>query len=257
MGRQFPEFLIIGAAKSGTTSLISDLRHHPEVCTPGAEVNFFSHFYDNGEDWYRSLFSQPQLLCGEKSTSYLYNRSSAERIFRYNPQMKLIILLREPVKRAYSNWTMRRIQNRLLNQVHNFNDRNRHQITNIGFRHLFYDYLSCKDDPVRFYEPLDVFERSLYMKQIAGYLEWFPHGQILVLIAERYFQSPDETLEKIGGFLGIGAFPPKQHAWKRKTEYPAPLDPETALEIHRFFQPHNRQLFDFLCEEIPEWQIYD
>lgn len=253
MARQIPEFLIIGAAKSGTTSLITDLRHHPEVCTPGVEVNYFSHFYDKGEDWYRSRFSQPQLVCGEKSTSYLYDRSCAGKIYQYNPAMKLIILLREPVKRAYSNWTMRRVQNRLLNQADHFNSRSQYRITNLGFRHLFHDYLACQNEPARFYEPLDVFERSMYMAQISRFLEWFPRNQLLILIAERFFHAPADTLDCVSDFLGIGPFPQQLSAWKRKMEYPAPLDPETACEMHAFFQPFNRQLIDFLGEEIPEW----
>lgn len=253
MARQIPEFLIIGAAKSGTTSLITDLRHHPEVCTPGVEVNYFSHFITKGDVWYRSRFAEPLLICGEKSTSYLYDSSCAGKIYRYNPEMKLIIMLREPVRRAYSNWTMRRVQNRLLNQAEHFNSLSKYRISNLGFRHLFHDYLACRNEQERFYEPLDVFERSMYMKQISCFLEWFPRNQLLILISERFFRTPADTLEFVGDFLGIGPFPERQNAWKRKMEYPAPLDPATASEMRTFFQPFNQQLFDFLGEEIPEW----
>jgi hypothetical protein len=251
-----PDFLIIGAAKSGTTSLITDIRRHPDIFTPGVEVNYFSHYFEKGDDWYLAKFRGSERFCGEKSTSYMYAPVCAKRIFDFNPSIKLIILLREPVKRAFSNWTMRHVQHRLLIQAHTFNSRGRQQIGNLGFAHLFKDYLACQTDPVRFYEPMDIFERGLYMDQIERFLSFFPREQLLILVAERYFRTPEETLKRISHFLETDDFPAIPPAWKRKMEYPVTLDEKIANEVRSFYKPHNDRLFSFLGDQIPEWQYF-
>jgi hypothetical protein len=254
MKKLCPDFLIIGAAKSGTTSLISDLRNRPGVFTPGAEINYFSYLFKNGVEWYTAQFPYPEKMQGEKSTSYLYETDCHRRIFDHNPGMKLIILLREPVKRAFSNWTMRYNQARLLKQVHLFNGRNQTKIENIGFPHLFKHYLSCEPDKVRRQEPLDIFERGRYIEQIESLYGIFPKEQVLILISEQYFDHPVEAIAKISRFLNIDDFPAGHHPWKRKTDYPIELDFETADEIQRFYKPFNDRLYNFLGSEIEEWQ---
>lgn len=254
MTRAIPDFLIVGAAKSGTTSLIADLKQHPDVYTPGAELNYFSRFFKNGSEWYCAQFQDAEKTQGEKSTSYLYETDCHQRIFNHNPGMKLIILLREPVKRAFSNWTMRYNQSRLLKQAHLFNTINRPAIENIGFSHLFEYYISCQTATMKRQEPLDIFERGLYMEQIERLRSIFPDEQLLVLVSERYFHHPAETLGKVSRFLNIDDFPLACHAWKRKTEYPVKLDAGTAMEVQRFYKPFNERLFEFLGGEIEEWR---
>jgi hypothetical protein len=249
-----PDFLIIGAAKSGTTSLLADLHNHPEVYTPGHEINYFTHQFGQGQLWYESIFHCHDKVQGEKSTSYLYETACHRQIFAHNPAMKLIILLREPVKRAFSNWTMRYNQSRLLKQAHLFNGAHQPAIENIGFSHLFDYYMSCPSATTKRQEPLDIFERGLYMEQIESLRSIFPDGQLLILISERYFHHPEETLSRVSRFLNIGDFPENSHAWKRKTEYPVKLDAGTAVEVQRFYKPFNDRFFKFFGEEIEEWR---
>jgi hypothetical protein len=253
MDRPVPDFLIIGAAKSGTTSLIADLRKHPDVFTPGNEVHYFSHFFGNGREWYESHFQQSEKVQGEKSTSYLYELSSHERIYRHNRGMKLIVLLRDPVRRAYSNWTMRYNQSRLLKQAHGFNRINEEKIDNIGFTQLFNHYLTCIGDPVRRMEPLDIFERGRYVEQLGHLLEFFPKEQLLILISEHYFDQPATSLALVSDFLQIRPFPSDQHTWRRKTMYQKEADPRAMEELRRFYKPYNEQLFRMLGSPIEEW----
>jgi hypothetical protein len=254
MDQAIPDFLIVGAAKSGTTSLIAGLKQHPDIFTPGFELNYFSHFFLNGSEWYASQFLHPEKVQGEKSTSYLYETNSHQRIFDHNPGIKLIILLREPVKRAFSNWTMRYNQSRLLKQAYLFNRRNQPNIENIGFSPLFNYYTSCPSANMKHQEPLDIFERGLYIEQIESLRSIFPDGQLLILISERYFHHPTETLRKVSRFLNIGDFPEDCHPWKRKTEYPIKLDEAVALQVRKFYKPFNDRLFEFLGGEIEEWR---
>ncbi len=249
-----PDFLIIGAAKSGTTSLIADLKSHPEIFTPGYEIEYFSYNHDMGDDWYRSVFTEDEKVQGEKSPSYLFETGCHERIFRYHPGMKLIVLLREPVQRAFSNWTMRQhVQHRLLKQSHEFNQRNPVSILNIGFSSLFEYYRSCPSDIIRRQRPLDIFERSLYLPQIQSILNYFQRDQLLILIAEHYFSDPARELQKICRFLNIGDFRNNDPVWKRKTDYRIKMNESDPKEMQRFYKPYNEALFDFLGYEIAEW----
>lgn len=102
------DFVIIGAAKSATTWLQTQLQSDPAVYMPDPELHFFSREYSRGEDWYLSQFGEGRRgrTVGEKSNSYLYAPDAAARLHRHLPHAKLIVQLRNPVERAYSNYCM-------------------------------------------------------------------------------------------------------------------------------------------------------
>jgi hypothetical protein len=105
---RLPSFVIIGAAKAATTWIAHQLRNHPALWLPDAEPHFFSTEYDRGLDWYRSLFAAapPDAIIGEKSADYLAHPDAAERIGAVLPNVPLVIQLRDPVDRAYSDYCM-------------------------------------------------------------------------------------------------------------------------------------------------------
>lgn len=110
-----PNFLIIGVQKGGTTSLYSYLAAHPRVSPAlGKEVHYFDFHYGCGERWYRAHFV-PQawsdvrgLQTGEASPEYLFCPAAPQRVAAFDPGMKLIVMLRNPVERAYSQYQMSR-----------------------------------------------------------------------------------------------------------------------------------------------------
>lgn len=115
----FPDFVIAGAPKCGTTSMMHYLDEHPEIYIPTGEPHFFTYVAEERPHWgvesaedYVRLFegADPDQLCGEKSTWYLYSSTAAEQIQKYAPDTKCIALLRQPVDRAYSHWSFR-VQN--------------------------------------------------------------------------------------------------------------------------------------------------
>ena len=114
-----PDFLIIGAARSGTTSLYEYLIQHSSIHSAvGKEVYFFDKKYNKGINWYRSFFpskfskiiisslQKKSFLTGEATPRYLFHPHSPKRVHQVIPNVKLIVLLRNPIDRAYSHYQM-------------------------------------------------------------------------------------------------------------------------------------------------------
>jgi len=102
-----PSFLIIGTQKGGTTSLFHYLQKHPNVLSPEKkEIQYFSWNYRRGLLWYRSFFPKKKnnKIAGEASPDYLFHPYAAKRAYEYNPNFKIIVLLREPIDRALSQY---------------------------------------------------------------------------------------------------------------------------------------------------------
>lgn len=177
-----PSFLIIGAAKSGTTTLFEYLGEHPQVFVPeNKEPNFFGldENYDKGMNYYASMFAeaQPHQICGEASTDYAKwpkFPEAAARIADRLPQVKLIYIMRNPIDRAYSYYT----------QVNRYRP----------IHESFEDYI------FRTSEALDA---SHYMLQIQQYLKFFPRESLLFLLLEDLTQQPDRTVKQVCRFIGI------------------------------------------------------
>ena len=105
---RFPQFLIIGAIKAATTWVTWQLQRHPGIYLPDPEPHYFSREHHRGPEWYARHFADasPGQLRGEKTADYLGNPQAAGRIARVLPNIPLIVQLREPVARAYSDYCM-------------------------------------------------------------------------------------------------------------------------------------------------------
>ncbi|KAK6624256.1 hypothetical protein RUM44_011115 [Polyplax serrata] len=105
--RKLPDALIIGVKKSGTRALLEFIRLHPDVRAAGSEVHFFDKYYRRGFQWYRRRM--PATLEGqvtmEKTPSYFITKEAPKRVYTMNPATKLIIVVRDPVTRAISDYT--------------------------------------------------------------------------------------------------------------------------------------------------------
>jgi hypothetical protein len=256
--RILPDFLIIGAMKSGTTSLFNYVCDHPWI-TPALkkELFFFSNenpFWRNTL-WYRAHFpliferlrankAGKKLLTGEATPGYLFHPYSAARVKQTVPQVKLIAVLRNPVDRAYAHYqNITRSDNENLSfekglereremyldpnkriEVENNNSANLH--------YLIYSYLS----------------RGIYIEQIERWLEFYSRDQMLILESRTLQNDTRHCLELVFNFLGIPSsnysFPeqfPKHNAFS----YP-PMNPETRRELAEFFRPYNQRLYDLL-----------
>ena len=105
-----PDYLIIGAQKSGTTTLFNYLSNHPQVSNPSKkEIHYFDLNFEKPYSWYQSHFPGPSsMISGEATPYYLYGYNMPERIYRKLPNVKVIVLLRNPIDRAYSHFQMQK-----------------------------------------------------------------------------------------------------------------------------------------------------
>jgi hypothetical protein len=112
---RLPDFLIVGAMRSGTTTLFRLLAAHPEIGgAPGKEIRFFDLHFDRGLDWYQGRFSPVAgcRLIGEASQTYMYDPVASKRLLALLPHAKLIAILRDPVDRAYSHYWLNKARGR-------------------------------------------------------------------------------------------------------------------------------------------------
>lgn len=218
-GGRLPDFIIIGAAKCGTTTLYEYLCRHPQVfMSVPKEPHFFARepIYAKGMDWYRSLFSgaQASQVCGEAST--LYTRwpdfpNCARRVAEHVPKAKLIYVMRHPIDRAYSGYGQR------IKWIRNVTVGGREQeMLDIltPLERAIYLWLkavyaggSKKVEQVTFEELLQVDEAlltsGLYMQQIRQYLGCFPRGRFLFVLFEDLVKDPAGVCREALRFLGV------------------------------------------------------
>jgi len=193
-------FIIAGAQKAGTTALFDYLAEMGDVALPAEkEAHFFD---DDSRDWarpdyadYHALFDDPAGArkkgrpCGEATPIYLYWPNCLERIAAYNPDMRLIVLLRDPVERAWSQWRMEHVR--------------RHDALSFS-RCIREGRMRLFDaEPWGFHREFSYVERGFYAEQLERLFGLFPRDQVLVLRAEALRDDQPATLAAVRRFLGL------------------------------------------------------
>ena len=175
-----PDFVIIGAQKSGTTSLHYYLNCHPEISmSQEKELDFFieQENWHKGIDWYKSQFKGEAKIYGESSPNYTNFprwQGVPQRIHSIIPQAKLIYLLRDPIQRIIS-----------------------------GYIHLYSSGYENRDFLAAIEENKNYVYRSRYYLQIEQFLDFFSQDNIFICSMEELSNSPQETLKSICQFLGV------------------------------------------------------
>lgn len=199
----FPDFLIIGAGKSGTTSLDKYLNQHPDIfMSPVKEPNFFAyeltkesdlkdhpdelkHFKGSitSIDLYKNLFkdASDSQLKGETSNTYLYGKDAPYRIKYHIPDIKLIAILRQPAERLYSRYLHLYRDNRLPTR----------------------SFLDCKDKNSIWWKRNDLINEGFYCKHLKRYYDLFPHENIKILLYDDIKKDLSGMIKEIFTFLNV------------------------------------------------------
>jgi len=179
----FADFMIIGAQKCGTTTLAEILASHPDICFSQEKE---PHFFSKSLNWerdiedYKKLFAPKRTqICGEASTSYTcypeFNKNIWHLLYKFNPKLKLIYIMRDPVNRIVSHY------------MHNY----------------LRGYTSEKSlEKAVLNEPAYI-NRTRYFVQVKPYLDTFGQDQVLLLTLEEFAKNEEITLNRIAYFLNI------------------------------------------------------
>jgi hypothetical protein len=248
-GRILPDFLIIGTQRGGTTSLYKYLVQHPSLAHAlTKELRFFDLHYDRGIDWYRSRFPTKRhreqtrrrrgidMVVGEASPDYMFHPHVPTRVSAVLPDVRLIVLLRNPVDRAYSHYwhqakrghedlsfeeAVDREEERLAGEL----DRMLADPRYVSYERHHHSYLA----------------RGLYAKQLATWFERFPREQLLIERSEDFFADPGSVFHRVQDFLGLPAWDLEGYdTFNAFTE--GSLDPSTRARLVEHFRGPNHEL---------------
>ncbi|KAB5523396.1 hypothetical protein PHYPO_G00152090 [Pangasianodon hypophthalmus] len=207
--KEFPQAIIIGVKKGGTRALLEFLRVHPDVRAVGAEPHFFDRFYDKGLEWYRNLM--PRTLEGqitmEKTPSYFVTREAPRRIFSMNHNTKLIVVVRDPVTRAVSDYTQTLSKNPGLPSFQN-----------LVFKNSSTGLIDTSWSAVRI---------GIYSKHLENWLRYFPLSRLLFVSGERLVTDPASEMARVQDFLGLKRLVTNKHFYFNQTKgFPCLKKPE-------------------------------
>ena len=241
------DFLICGTQKGGTSALDIYLRRHAQLCmAERKELHFFDDetAFQNGSRpdclTYHSAFKRhpSHKLLGESTPIYMYWHPAPRRIWQYNPYMKLIVLLRNPITRAYSHWNMERLRNAddkpfwlaLLNEA----ERCRVALPD---QHRVYSYV----------------DRGFYLEQLRRLWMYFPRDQVLPLRSEALRRDPDATLQQVWKFLGVECVKAGEAVDAHSLPYPCSMEARAKEYLRGVFEHEIRALERVLGWDCSDW----
>jgi hypothetical protein len=186
-----PTFVIAGAMRSGTTALAAWLRDHPDVyMAPVKEIHYFDRHYDEGPDWYAAHFEgrRDETAVGEATPNYLYQSVALERLRADVPDVRLVILLRDPIGRAHSHYLQR--------------------VARGGEDLSFEAAIAAEPERLATGDELDrahfsYVDRGHYLGQVRRVYELFPVDAVSIHLFEDLRDRPREVFGDVARFLGV------------------------------------------------------
>lgn len=250
-----PDFYIVGSMKSGTTALFMHLETNPDVAPASRkEIQYYTTNRDMGPNFYRSYFPKPENLeprdnahgrqvTGEATPDYIFHPAAPELCKKITPDAKFVLLMRNPVDRAFSHWKQGR---RFAFETEAFADaialeearlagedaKLRAEPTYYSYRHQLYSYLA----------------RGRYGEQIENWFKHFDRDQFLFINAGDMFVNGAEISKKVSDFIGISYHPEPDVGAKFKG-MEGDIDPKIREELSAYFKPYNQALYDLTGED--------
>ena len=180
-----PTFVVIGAMRSGSTSLFKHLQAHPQVFMPRKEIHFFDDRWDRGLAWYESRFDgyDGQPVVGEATPTYMADTVALDRLAEVIPHARLVAVLRDPVERAYSHYWMEHARARDPRT----------------FEEAIADELAGRPG----LPPSDYLARGRYAGQLDEVTARFPRSQLHVLLLDDLRDRSAEAYAEVCRFLEI------------------------------------------------------
>lgn len=252
--RALPDFLVIGAQRSGTSSLYKYLGQHPSIVPSlRKETEFFTARHSAGEAWYRAHFplqarhdnlENGRQLTFEADPSYLFDPRAPLRAKTLVPEAKIVVLLRDPVARAVSHYNHnRRIGQEtfsLSEALDLEDDRLRGEVERMWLDPFY---------PAKSYHRYSYMTRGIYVEQLERWLELFSADRIKVIHSDDLFTRPAEVYGDLLRFLDVPAWEPltfTNFSSNGRPQFPNGKVGQALRQVARLselFAPHNERLY--------------
>ncbi|XP_007238270.2 heparan sulfate glucosamine 3-O-sulfotransferase 4 [Astyanax mexicanus] len=257
--KKLPQAIIIGVKKGGTRALLEALRVHPDVRAVGNEPHFFDRNYEKGFDWYRDLM--PSTLEGqitmEKTPSYFVTNSAPKRIHSMAKDIKLIIVVRNPVTRAISDYTQTLSKKP---EIPTFEV--------LAFKNRTLGLIDASWSALRI---------GIYALHLENWMQYFPLSQMHFVSGERLIVDPAGEMAKVQDFLGLKRIVTDKHFYFNKTKgFPClkkpedsstprclgkskgrthpKIDPDVIRRLHKFYRPFNNMFYQMTGQNF-QWEM--
>jgi hypothetical protein len=247
--RPLPDFLVLGAQKAGTTALYEYLRRHPQITGPSwKEVSFFDRHWARGERWYRGNFPNlartREKLVGEASPSYVFHPLAPQRVQEVVPDARLIVLVRNPVDRALSQYNHEAALGREPLPFEEALDAEEERLRGEQERMAADPRYFSREWWSHTYQA-----RGRYAEQLERWLAVFPREQLLILPTDDLGSDPAQAHAQVLEFLG--ASPQRLDSYPRvyEREY-EPMKPQTRERLAAEFEAPNRRLYELLGRDL-------
>jgi Sulfotransferase domain len=241
------DFILAGAQKSGTTALHYFLSRHPNI-TMGDQQEI--HFFDNDAMFvpqvdYEQLHKHypplaPSTITGDCTPSYMYYELAAERIWKYNPHIKLLIILRNPVERAFAHWNMQRFKAR---EPLDFFDAVREEQSRIA---------GAPPAEARRFAYVD---RGFYGRQLARFFKFFPREQVKAVKFEEFKEHQRKTLAAIFSFLGRRPLRSVRSKDRNVVPYERAMNWEERVFLYNLFAEDIANVERMLGWDCADWKL--
>ena len=248
-----PDFLIIGAAKCGTSSLYDYLMQHPSVGKSlTKQIHFFDRYFDRGLGWYKVCFPlnfekfyfqkilKKIFVTGEATPHYMTHPLAAKRAYSLVPNVKIIVMLRNPVDRAYSHYMMEKDHGK---EELSFED----AIENEDMRSAgeFEKMLNNEDNIGINYPHRAYIKSGEYLKQIKRWRKYYSKENFLFIKSEDFNKNPNKVYNDVLNFLGLSPYKLPEYKKIRKRNYEK-MNLDTRMKLTKYFEPLNKQLDEYL-----------
>ncbi|KAM7371857.1 hypothetical protein PAMP_009066 [Pampus punctatissimus] len=257
--KKLPQAIIIGVKKGGTRALLEALRVHPDVRAVGNEPHFFDRNYEKGLDWYRDLM--PSTLEGqitmEKTPSYFVTNHAPKRIHSMARDIKLIIVVRNPVTRAISDYTQTLSKKP---EIPTFEV--------LAFKNRTLGLIDASWSALRI---------GIYALHLESWMQYFPLSQMHFVSGEKLIVDPAGEMAKVQDFLGLKRIVTDKHFYFNKTKgFPClkkpedsstprclgkskgrthpKIDPDVIRRLHKFYKPFNMMFYQMTGQNF-EWEL--
>jgi hypothetical protein len=237
-----PNFIIIGVRKCGTTSLYHYVKQHPQVLQASRkEIKFFNddERFKLGTKWYLSHFPPipvaSDFITGEASPLYFFKQKVAKRLARKFSDVKLLLILRNPVDRAISEFHFKVRRGNEFKDIRPVIESELNSFA--GIENLAAAKKRNNDTRILL--------RGLYVYDLQRWMDYFPKEQLLILKTEDLAAEPGKVMHDVFNFLEIPSYHDSQYEIKNTGKYD-PIEDDLRLRLEEFYNPHNKKLEEFL-----------